>query len=313
MILLINTNGGKIISMKNILPIMYAILAALCYGISTPISKLLLIDIPPVFMAGLLYVGAGVGIFVLRLMRRGRKQEAKLTKKELPYTLAMVGLDILAPILLMVGLQKSNSATVSLLNNFEIVATSIIALVFFKEIIRRWTWIAVLLITIASIILSIEDIGTISLSLGALLVLLACVCWGLENNCTNRLSTKDPLEIVVIKGLGSGFASIIIGVFLGQYTTDIKYIVIALILGFVAYGLSITFYIYAQRYLGAAKTSAYYAFAPFIGAGFSFIIFKNMPTMLYIIALVIMIIGAFFVAYDGIKHETINSEGGHGA
>jgi drug/metabolite transporter (DMT)-like permease len=283
--------------------ILYAILAALCYSISTPVSKILLNDIPPVFIAGLVYTGAGLGMLLIRLLRNRNisKIEAKITKKELPYTMAMVLLDVLAPVFLMIGLSKSTSATASLLNNFEIVATSTVALIIFKEAIGKRTWIAIILITTASIILSVDDISSVSFSFGSIFVLLACVCWGFENNCTGRLSLKDPLEIVIIKGIGSGFISLLIAFITGQYNLDIKCILMALLLGFVAYGLSVYFYIYAQRNLGAARTSAYYAFAPFIGAGLSFLIFKEFPTISYMAALSIMAIGVYFTAFE--KHE----------
>jgi drug/metabolite transporter (DMT)-like permease len=299
------------------LAIFYAILAALCYGISTPVSKLLLNNVPPIFIAGLVYIGAGVGMFLINLFRNKttRKKEAKITIKELPYTIAMVLLDVLAPIFLMIGLSKSTSATASLLNNFEIAATSTIALIIFKESIGRRTWVAIIFITMASIILSVDDFSTIKFSVGAIFVLLACVCWGFENNCTSKLSLKDPLEIVIIKGIGSGFTSLIIAFIVGQYNLEAKYILITLLLGFVAYGLSVYFYIHAQRNLGAARTSAYYALAPFIGVGLSFIIFRELPTVSYLIALGIMLIGVYFTAFEkhghSHKHQYIEHEHRH--
>ena len=282
-----------------------AILAALCYGISIPISKLLLNNVPPVFIAGLVYIGAGFGMLFINLFNKNdQKKEARISKKELSYTVAMVLLDVSAPIFLLIGLSKSSSATTSLLNNFEIVATSSIALIIFKESIGKRTWIAIILITIASIILSVDDFSTINFSIGALFVLLACICWGFENNCTNKLSLKNPLEIVIIKGIGSGVTSLIIAFVIKQYTLEIKYILITLLLGFVAYGLSVYFYIYAQRSLGAARTSAFYAIAPFIGVGLSFIIFKEVPTVSYLIALFIMVIGVYLTAFE--KHEHLH-------
>jgi drug/metabolite transporter (DMT)-like permease len=288
------------------LSIIYAILAALCYGISIPFSKLLLNNIPPVFIAGLLYTGAGFGMFLINIFRNKNipKKEAKLTKKEFPYTFAMVALDVLAPIFLLIGLSKSTSATASLLNNFEIVATSIIALILFKEAVGKRTWLAILLITVASIILSVDDFSTLKFSVGSIFVLLACICWGLENNCTSKLSLKDPLEIVIIKGIGSGLTSLVIAFVVNQYNFNVIYILIALLLGFISYGLSVYLYIYAQRNLGAARTSAYYAFAPFIGAGLSFLIFREIPTISYIVALGIMIIGAYLTAFE--KHQHLH-------
>lgn len=281
--------------------IFYAILAASLYALNAPVSKLLLKDVPPTMMAGMLYLGAGIGMTLMGLVRSktgNGKQEMQLTKKDLPYTLGMVILDIAAPIFLMIGLSRTTAANVSLLNNFEIVATSIIALLIFKERIGKRLWIAISLITLSSILLSVEDASSFSFSLGSLYVLAACVCWGLENNCTRCLSKSDPLEIVVIKGFGSGIGSVIIGLAVGEALPLWGDILKILLLGFVAYGLSIYFYVYAQRDLGAAKTSAYYAVSPFIGVLLSFIIFREIPGVLFFIALAIMIAGTWMVNSD---------------
>lgn len=284
--------------------ILWAILAALLYAISSPISKILLNELPPTLMAALLYLGAGIGMSLIALFRyktEKLKNEMKLTKKELPFTVAMVALDIAAPIFLMIGLTMTTAENVSLLNNFEIVVTSLIALIIFKEFISQRLWVGIGLITVASIILSVGDISNISLSYGSIFVLLATICWGFENNCTRMLSVKDPLQIVIIKGFGSGFGSLLISLILKETSNNILYIIATLFLGFVSYGLSIYFYVYAQRELGAAKTSAYYAIAPFIGVILSFIIFHEMPILSFFIALFIMIIGTYFASTDNKK------------
>lgn len=281
--------------------IFFAILAAALYAISSPVSKLLLREISPTQMASFLYLGAGLGMSIVGFIKHKKykeKIEERLTKQELPFTMGMVVLDIVAPIFLMIGLTMTTPANASLLNNFEIVATSLIALLIFKESISKRLWFAISLITLSSIILSVQDISSFSFSLGSIFVLLACVCWGLENNCTRKLSVKDPLQIVVIKGFGSGIGSLLISFSLGEKINNIPYLIAALILGFFAYGLSIFFYIYAQRDLGAAKTSAYYAIAPFIGVGLSLIIFRELPTLSFVIALFIMIIGTYFASTE---------------
>ena len=280
----------------------FALLAAVLYAVNAPVSKLLLRQVPATVMAALLYLGAGAGVFLMGAAQRaaGReKQERPLTRKELPYTVGMVALDIAAPIFLMVGLTRTTAANASLLNNFEIVATSIIALVVFREAISKRLWLAIALVTASSLLLSFEDMSSLSFSWGSLLVLLACVCWGFENNCTRMLSSKDPMEIVVIKGFGSGLGSLVIALALGERLPGALLCLCALALGFVAYGLSIYFYIYAQRHLGAAKTSTYYAAAPFVGAGLSMVIFWEAPSGTYIAALVIMLAGTYFAATDG--------------
>ena len=281
--------------------VFYAILAAALYALNAPASKLLLQNVPPTMMAGFLYLGAGAGMAVMGLVRKRRghgRQEMRLKKKDLPYTLGMVVLDIAAPIFLMIGLKRTTAANASLLNNFEIVATSLIALLVFKERIGKRLWTAIGLITLSSILLSVEDAGCFQFSFGSLFVLAACVCWGMENNCTRCLSRSDPMEIVVIKGFGSGIGSVIIGLTVGESLPVWGDILKILLLGFVAYGLSIYFYVYAQRDLGAAKTSAYYAVAPFIGVLLSFLIFRELPGALFFIALGIMIAGTWLVNRD---------------
>lgn len=281
--------------------ILWAVLAAALYALNSPVSKLLLDKISPTMMAAFLYLGAGIGLTIVRLVQRGMGKDQKekpLTRKDLPYTIGMVVLDIAAPIFLMIGLTRTTAANASLLNNFEIVATSVIALCIFKEAISKRLWAAIVLVTISSIVLSVKDMSSFSFSFGSIFVLLACVCWGFENNCTRMISNKDPLQIVVIKGFGSGIGSLVIAFALGEYIPNGIYVICALLLGFVAYGLSIFFYIYTQRYLGAAKTSAYYALAPFIGVALSLVIFREVPTASFVIALLIMIAGTYLASTD---------------
>lgn len=286
---------------KNNISVFYAILAACLYAFSSPFSKLLLKQISPVMMAALLYLGAGIGMSVTALFRCKVKKVQKemcLTKKELPYITGMVVLDIAASVFLMIGLNMTTAANASLLSNFEIAATSLIALFIFKEKINKRLWAAIIMITISSIILSVEDTNSFSFSLGSIIILIASVCWGFENNCTRMLSVKDPLQIVIIKGFGSGIGSLLISFILKEASCSISYIFTALLLGFVSYGLSIFFYVRAQRYLGAARTSAYYAVAPFIGTGLSFIIFLQVPSISFIFALLIMIAGTFVMSHN---------------
>ncbi len=281
--------------------IFLAILAAGLYALSTPFSKLLLDALPSTLMAGFLYVGAGLGMVLISLIRKvSGKQgtESRLTRQELPYTIAMVVLDIAAPICLLLGLTMTTAANVSLLNNFEIVATAVIALLVFSEAITPRLWLGILFVTASCALLSFEDLSSLQFNSGSLFALLACICWGIENNCTRRLSSKDPLQIVMVKGICSGTGSIIIGFLCGERILHLWTIPVVLLLGFVAYGLSIYFYVYAQRILGAARTSAYYAVAPFIGVFLSLLIFREVPGALFIAALFLMIIGAWLSSQD---------------
>lgn len=281
--------------------IAFAILAASLYAINAPFSKILLEFMPPTLMAGFLYVGAGIGMTFIALIQKVKKtdtKELKLTKSELPYTIAMIILDIAAPICLLFGLNATTAANASLLNNFEIVATAIIALMVFKEKISPRLWFGIFFITLSCGILSFEDVSSLHFSYGSLFVLLSAICWGFENNCTRKISSKDPLQIVLLKGIFSGIGSLIIGLYMGERTSSLWSIFAVLCIGFIAYGLSIYFYVYAQRLLGAARTSAYYAVAPFIATILSLIILREIPDITYYFALVLMIIGALLSSQD---------------
>ena len=284
--------------------IMMAILAAVLYAVSSPFSKILLNEMPPTLMAGFLYLGAGVGMSLIAVSRRVRQvenTEIHLSKAEMPYTVAMILLDIAAPICMLIGLNATTAANASLLNNFEIVATALIALVVFKERISKRLWTGILFVTLSSVILSFEDVTSLEFSYGSLFVLLAAVFWGLENNCTRKLSSCDPLEIVLLKGIFSGTGSIVIGLVIGERLMNLWSVIAVMAVGIVSYGLSIYFYVHAQRLLGAARTSAYYAVSPFIAAFLSILIFGQMPEVTYFIALMLMAVGAWYSSHDGIE------------
>ena len=280
-----------------------AVLAAAFYALNVPLSKVLLQYVGPTMMAAFLYLGAGLGLTayssVCGLMGRTAIREP-LTRKELPYTVAMVVLDIAAPILLMIGITMSDSANVSLLNNFEIVATSLIAFFLFHEMLSRKLVLAIVLVTAASILLGLEGSGGFSFQLGSVFVLGACVCWGFENNCTRVLSSKSPVEIVMIKGCFSGAGSLAVALFCGERIPAAGWIGAVLLLGFVAYGLSICLYIMAQKELGAAKTSAYYSIAPFLGVLFSVILLGEQLNAQFFAALGIMVAATVLMIKDSI-------------
>lgn len=277
--------------------IIFAFLAAVFYAINVPMSKLLLNYIEPTTLAALLYLGAGIGIGIISLSGKNKKSE-KLGRKDLPFVIGMIVLDIAAPILLMLGISYGSSSNASLLGNFEIVATTVIALFIFKESVSKRLWGAIALITIASILLSFEGTDSFDFSYGSLFVILATICWGFENNCTRKISSKSTYEIVILKGIFSGLGSLIIAFIKQEQMPQLLYIAMALVLGFVAYGLSIFLYVRAQNVLGAAKTSAYYAVAPFVGAFLSFVLLHEQLTALYLIALVVMLGGTVLVIAD---------------
>lgn len=285
--------------------IILAFLAAVFYAVNTPFSKMLLKNVPSTFMAGFLYIGAGIGVGIMYVFNFKKEDKAeRLTKDDLPYTIGMIVLDILAPVFLMAGIKYGSAASASLLGNFEIVATTLIALVFFKEAVTKRLWCGIGLILTASIFLSVEGTGRFQFSFGSFFVLLAACCWGLENNCTRKISEKSTYEIVVLKGFFSGGGSVVIAFIIGEQIPQMQYIFMAMLLGFVAYGLSIFMYIRAQRDLGAAKTSAYYAVAPFVGSFLAFLLLGEKIRMNYLIGLIFMAAGSAVVAADTlIRHH----------
>ena len=277
--------------------IFLALLSAVLYALSTPFAKILLEKIPSTMMSGLLYIGAGIGMGAIALFRKktGKDSEDKnFSKKELPYVLGMIVLDIAAPISLMFGLRITSAANASLLNNFEYVATALIAFFIFGEKISRRLWCGICLTVFSCFLLSFEGISSFDFSKGSALVLLSAILWGIENNCTRALSEKDPMIIVLLKGIFCGGTSFILALLLGERAENLLSIAFALLLGLVSYGLSIFVFVYAQRYLGAAKTSVYSAATPFLATAISLIIFREVPNAKYIVALLLMISGAWF-------------------
>ncbi len=287
----------------------FALAAAALYALNIPLSKLLLRHIAPTMLAALLYLGAGGGLLCWSLAQRACRRApraAPLTRKDMPYTAAMVVLDIAAPILLMLGIARTSAASVSLLSNFEIVSTALIALVLFGEVISRRLWLAIGLVTAASLLLSFEGAGSLRFGSGSLFVLGACACWGLENNCTKMLSGKSSVEIVTVKGCFSGLGSFIIARAAGAALPGFRWVCAALALGFVAYGLSINFYIMAQKDLGAAKTSAYYSAAPFFGAALGCLLLGERPSLLFYAALALLLPATALMLKDSIALQHIH-------
>lgn len=283
---------------KKLTAVLCALLAAAFYAANIPLSKLLLARVDPAFMAAFLYLGAGVGVGLMSLCARSPERAERLSKRDFPYALGMVLLDIAAPILLMLGIRAGSASNVSLLANFEIVATALIALAFFRESVSGRLWGAVGLIALSGALLSFDGADGLRFSVGSLFALGAALCWGLENNCTSQISAKSAYEIVVLKGLFSGGGSFLIALATGERLPRFRDALSALALGFVAYGLSVFLYVRAQRGIGAAKTSAYYAFAPFIGVFLSFAFLREPLTPRFFAALCVMAAGTALAVLD---------------
>ena len=277
----------------------FAILAAALYAINAPVSKVLLAHAEPTMMAAFLYLGAGLGLFLWG--RFVPDTEANpITRTDAPYVVGMIVLDIAAPILLMLGLQRTGSANASLLNNSEIVATSLIAWLLFREKLSRRLGFAIVLVTLASIVLGFEGSSSLRFDTGSAFVLAAACCWGLENNCTRMLSRCSSVQITTIKGIFSGLGSLVVAFAVGEALPGLVWIGSIALLGFVAYGLSINFYIKAQKELGAAKTSAWYSVAPFLGVLFGVVLLGERPDGRFFLGLALMIAAAVLMVFDTI-------------
>lgn len=293
--------------MKDLYPELEALLAAVLFGVSAPLSKLLLNDVGPVMLAALLYLGCGFGLLFAgivrdKLLKRSEK-EASLVKKDIPWLAgAVLAGGVAAPIILMISLKNTPAATASLLLNFEAVATSIIAAAAFKEALGKRVWAAVALITLASIILTWDNSGSWGISAGAAGVMLACFFWGLDNNFTRNISAKNPLTIVTIKGMAAGSVSLVIALSAGNSIPEPGVAATALLLGFLSYGTSIVLFILSMRSLGAARASAFFGSAPFVGALISLILFMEWPGINFIVSVPIMIVGAFLILRERHSH-----------
>lgn len=296
---------------NNLTFILQALTAALFFGASAPIAKLLLgDDIAPIYLAAFLYLGSGAGTFLFRLTQRmqSKNAEADIKSPDIKWLAgAIISGGILAPIILMISLQNTPASTASLLLNFEGVGTTVIALLFFKEAISRRAWTAIIVITLASIFLSTNFNEGFGISLGALGIILACVLWGVDNNFTRNISGKDPLAIVAWKGLAAGAFSFLLAFFLGNQMPSLKIIFGMLVLGFISYGLSTMLFIRSMRGLGAARTSALYGTAPLAGVLLSIVIFSELPSFFFIIAAVLMIGGALLLVNENHEHTHIHT------
>jgi drug/metabolite transporter (DMT)-like permease len=283
-----------------IYPIIQALAAAALFGISAPISKALLSEVAPIPMAALLYLGSGIGTWLLRLFQT-RDAEAKLDRSDVPWLLgALLAGGVAAPIVLMFSLQITPAATAALLLNFESIATSLIAALVFRESVGRQTWYSIFLIFVSSVLLALDLQSEWAFSVGALGILAACVLWGIDNTFTRNISAKNPLTIVMVKGLGAGTFSLVLALFVGQPLPSIVPLMGTLLLGAISYGAGITIYIHALRGLGAARTGALYSTAPFIGMVFAFILFREAPDVRFIVAFVVMVIGTWLLVNE--KH-----------
>jgi drug/metabolite transporter (DMT)-like permease len=279
-----------------------ALLSAAMFGLSTPLAKLLVGDVSPWLLAGLLYLGSGVGLTALYLLR-GASGEAGLARADLPWLAGTVVFGgMLGPIFLMYGLTFTDGASASLLLNLEAVLTLAIAWVVFREHVDRRLFLGALAIVAGALLLSWQgEFG--KADWGAMLIALACLAWGIDNNLTRKISAADPVVLAAIKGIIAGSVNTALAFSLNAALPPIPAIGAAMLLGFFSYGLGLVLFILALRHLGAARTAAYYGTAPFIGALGAAIILGQPLTVTLLIAGVLMAFGAWLHLSERHSHE----------
>lgn len=246
-----------------------ALASALAFGASTPLSKILLASVDPQLLAGLLYLGAGIGLGVVHIGRSALgipAQEAPLRKADIPWLGAVVLFGgILGPLLLMLGLFRTEAASGALLLNLESLATMGLAWLVFRENVDRRLLMGAFAIVAGAVVLAWQGRG-VELNAGAGLIAGACLAWGVDNNLTRKLSAADPMMIAMLKGLVAGTVNAGLALWWGAALPSVGTLGAAAIVGFVGIGVSLVLFILGLRHLGAARTGAYFSLAPFIGA-----------------------------------------------
>ena len=242
--------------------------SAILFGLSAPAAKLLLPGASPWLLAGLLYLGAGLGLSVVRLITRARQAGGTdaLQRKDLP-RLAAIALTggAVGPVLLLVGLSRVSGVVGSLLLNLEAVFTMAIAVVIYRERLKRLEGLGAVFVVAGAVVVSYRPDTWRADLLGVCAIGGACLAWALDNNLTRQISGRNPLQIVQVKTLAAGFGNVALAAIAG-HRAPVPIIPAALALGFVSYGLSIVLDVYALRYIGAAREAAFFAIAPFAGA-----------------------------------------------
>jgi drug/metabolite transporter (DMT)-like permease len=294
----------------NRVAIYYALASAALFGLSTPAAKVLLGSIHPAVLAGLLYCGAGLGVAMLRRIRpepsadRG-SHEAALTRRDAPWLAAAIFFGgIVGPILLMIGLTRTEASTASLLLTLEGAATALLAWFLFHESFDRRIVLGMLCLLAGAAILSWSGTPTFDNLLGPLAIAGACFAWGLDNNLTRKVSLSDPLQIVQIKGLVAGPINLLLGLWAGGSFPPLSGVALSACVGFVGYGLSLVLFVYALRHLGAARTGAYFSTAPFFGATAAVLALNEAVTASLLTAAALMGVGVWLHLTE--RHEHLH-------
>lgn len=294
---------------KSTLGIVFAILAALCYSLVNPINKLINSDISPLFSASMLYFGTflvGLIYFLVQIIFKKYQSKDNLEKKDIPFLLLAILFHSGAAISLMFGLTYLSSGNASLLGSFELISTSLIAFLLFKENISKWLWIGIIFIFSACVIISLGDLENLNFSIGSILCLISPICFGFANNFLKKISHKNPAISIGLIGLGGGLISLIVGFIVGERFVSFTPVIIEVSVGMISYGIALILFIYAERFVGASKTSAFFSLAPFIAIILSLIIFQEVPNYTFYIGLGLLVIGTVFASLDAMFEKSAN-------
>jgi drug/metabolite transporter (DMT)-like permease len=242
-----------------------ALVAAVLFGAATPLAKLLLGAVNPWLLAGLLYAGSGLGLMAYRLFR-GMPRVRLARGDRAPLVGAVLSGGVIAPVLLMFGLSAMPASGASLLLNAEAVFTVAVAWLVFREPVSRRILLGLLAIVAGAVVLSVPTAVDLGSPLPALAVLGACLAWAVDNNLTRKVALNDTTWLAAVKGAVAGPVNLVLGFVVGARLPDVGPIVVAMLVGLVAYGVSLALFIYGLREVGAARAGAYFAVAPFFGA-----------------------------------------------
>jgi len=293
-----------------------ALISAALFGASTPLAKLLLRDIDPWMLAGILYLGSGVGLLGLKLLAAlagvGARSESRLRRADWPWLgSAILSGGLIGPVLLMAGLATSSAATASLLLNLEVVFTALLAWFLFRENFDRRIALGMAAIVAGGLTLSAGGAPTAGRLLGPLAIAGACLAWAIDNNLTRRISQADPVQIAMLKGAVAGAVNVAIALARGSSGPGPASLALAGVVGFVGYGLSLVLFVLALRHLGTARTGAYFSLAPFFGGILAVLVLHEAVTARLLVAGALMALGVYLHLTERHEHEHEHEELAH--
>ncbi len=293
-----------------------AILSALLFGASTPLAKLLLRDIDAWMLAGLLYLGSGVGLIAVRSLVRalgaGARSEAALRAGEWPWlALATLAGGVVGPVLLMVGLAHTAATTAALLLNLEGVLTALLAWFVFRENVDRRIALGMAAIIAGGFVLTWGGSFILSAVLGPLMIAGACLAWAVDNNVTRKVSQADPVQIALLKGCVAGVVNVGIAIGFGSTLPPLGSLSAAVVVGFAGYGVSLVLFVVALRHIGTARTGAYFSLAPFFGGLIAVLVLREPVTIQLVTAGSLMAIGVWLHLTERHEHEHRHEEMTH--